>query len=298
MSHQMFHDVREDGRSVLGRMAVQVERDPKTGATVVRSVAPISEPTGAAAAAPAVFDDGRMSIHAVGGSAAQPSSEELGQILSVIDGVGMKVILDEVTVTPGRADAKTEDDVIVKHGSKAPIANIPPAISPYAASKVENVAWPDKLRSERLEVPAAPVAEKQTTAVVTDVAQQVEHIEEQRLEEGPVTLMFLGYDEGEGDAQEDEGGVITVERVMITDDGEEHVLGPQLTDAELPGKSVEGKSPDFHDVPLEENGGGAKAQGGGGDKGLQEPSLPAVAAAVAKEDGETKRKTCKCCSVM
>ncbi|KAG7216125.1 hypothetical protein INR49_021806 [Caranx melampygus] len=47
-----------------------------------------------------VFDDGRKSIHAVGGTGCQPSSEELGQILSVIDGVGMTALLDEVTVVP------------------------------------------------------------------------------------------------------------------------------------------------------------------------------------------------------
>uniref|UniRef100_A0A672GH39 Paralemmin n=1 Tax=Salarias fasciatus TaxID=181472 RepID=A0A672GH39_SALFA len=161
---------------------VQVERDPKTGATVVRSVAPVSAPAGGPNAT-TVFDDGRKSIHALGGSAAQPSTEELGQILSAIDGVGMKVLLEEVAVTPNKAEAKSEDE----RGNRS------------------------------------------TTMVVTDVAQQ----------EGPVTLMFLGYTDGttgEDEAQEDQGGPITVERVMITEDGEEHVLGPQtsLQESSLP----------------------------------------------------------------
>ncbi|TMS15525.1 Palmdelphin [Larimichthys crocea] len=62
MAQRMFHESGQDGRSVLGTVAVQVERDPKTGATVVRSVAPVSAPAGAPMAT-TVFDDGRKSIH-------------------------------------------------------------------------------------------------------------------------------------------------------------------------------------------------------------------------------------------
>ncbi|KAL3054269.1 hypothetical protein OYC64_006570 [Pagothenia borchgrevinki] len=106
MAQRTFPESGQDGRSVLGMLSVQVERDPKTGATVIRSVAPLSSPSGATTT---VFDDGRKSIHAVGGSGNQPSSEELGQILSIVDGVGMRVLLDEVTVTPEEVKMKNED---------------------------------------------------------------------------------------------------------------------------------------------------------------------------------------------
>ncbi|XP_029945980.1 paralemmin-1-like [Salarias fasciatus] len=289
MSHQMFHETGQDGRSVLGMLEVQVERDPKTGATVVRSVAPVSAPAGGPNAT-TVFDDGRKSIHALGGSAAQPSTEELGQILSAIDGVGMKVLLEEVAVTPNKAEAKSEDE----RGNRALNENILPLISTHTVSKVEKTQLDDS-RSDPSEA-----VEKSTTMVVTDVAQQVDHIEDQRLEEGPVTLMFLGYTDGttgEDEAQEDQGGPITVERVMITEDGEEHVLGPQTSVSLQPpsdreSQDVKRKPEGLQDVPLEENVGGAKVKEG--DEELQESSLPTA----AEGGGKAKRKTCQCCSVM
>uniref|UniRef100_A0A3B1KDU2 Palmdelphin n=1 Tax=Astyanax mexicanus TaxID=7994 RepID=A0A3B1KDU2_ASTMX len=57
-------------RSVLEVMEIQVERDPKTGATNIKSMAPVAEPVPAAAAldatGEAVFDDGRGAVQPVG----------------------------------------------------------------------------------------------------------------------------------------------------------------------------------------------------------------------------------------
>lgn len=295
MAQRMFHESGQEGRSVLGMLEVQVERDPKTGATVVRSVAPVSTPAGSSTAT-TIFDDGRKSIHAVGVSGSQPSTEELGQILSVVDGVGMKVLLDEVTVTPNKAETKIED------ANRAPEGQVLSFSTRHATSKEDNTQL-DSSRSYDLEAELGREdcslsmgnkeneKEDRSIMAVGDIAGEVGNVEDLRLEEGPVTLVFLGYsDADQADSQEDQEGMITVERVMITEDGEEHVLGPK-TSASPPAVK---ESHEFQDIPLDGNAAGVKVQGEEGDKGLRNSSSPST----AEGDGASKRKTCQCCSVM
>ncbi|XP_035036892.2 paralemmin-2 isoform X1 [Hippoglossus stenolepis] len=288
MANRMFHESGDDGRSVMGMLTVQVERDPKTGATVVRSVAPTSAGAGRVHT---VFDDGRKSIHTVGGSGGQPSTEELGQILSVIDGVGMEALLDEVTVVPIMTEVKTGN----VEASGIPKEKLPSLSTHHAASKDNNVQLDGSYDFE--DAPSVEDSGKgDDILAVGDVG--IEDVDDQRLKDGPVTLLFLGYTDatsGQGDDQEGEEGMLTAERVIITEDGEEYVLEPE-TAASTPSESNEAEEPEaekeFLDVHLE--GAGAKVQREDGDKGLREPSSPSKA-----EIGDTsKPKTCKCCSVM
>ncbi|XP_035852918.1 paralemmin-2-like [Sander lucioperca] len=263
MAQRMSYESGQEGRSVLGMLAVQVERDPKTGATSVRSVAPVSVPTGAPMAA-TVYDDGRKSIRAVGGSGSQPSSEELGQILSIVDGVGMKALLDEVTVTP--------------NGDRHPEGNVSSFSTGHATAK-EDRSQLDSSGSYDLEdglgIQDCAVDDRSMTTV-RDVAGEVDNMEGLSLDEGPVTLVFLGYTDGDGeDGRDDNEGMLTAERVIITDEGEEHVVGPE-TSPETGRK----ESQEFQDVPLDGNGARVKVPGGEGDSSAN------------------KRKTCQCCSVM
>lgn len=307
MAQRTFHESGQDGRSVLGMLAVQVEKDPKTGATIVRSVAPVSSPAGDPKAT-TVFDDGRKSIHAVGGSVGQPSTEELGQILSVIGGVGMQVLLDEVTVTPNKAETQTGN----VEACKAPEGKVSSFTAHCAMSQEDNwlldspksdhseAEW----KKEKCAVSVGNTVDKMVMAV-RDTAEKIENMDDQRLEEEPVTLVFLGYADdtnGEGDSQDGHEGVITVERVMITEDGEEHVLGPE-TPASLQAESdqvaeqeakKEPQDQAFQDIPLNGNGAVVKEQREEGDKGLHNSPSPIT----AEGEGTSKRKACQCCSVM
>ncbi|KAF3846809.1 hypothetical protein F7725_003887 [Dissostichus mawsoni] len=316
-------------------MDAPVERDPKTGATVIRSVAPLSSPSGATTT---VFDDGRKSIHAVGGSGNQPSSEELGQILSIVDGVGMRVLLDEVTVTPEEVKMKNED------ANKAPTGKLLSVFSrqneeetPQDTSKsyefdlktqecsgnkgvdrsnkfdlktqecsgnkeVDRSNKFDLKTQERSgnkeecsgnkEVDRSNKFDLKTqersgnkevdrsNMAVRDIPGEVDNVEDLNLEEGPVTLVFMGYSD---QSQEEDEGPITVERVMINEEGEETVLGPQTPQKD---------SKEFQDIPLDGNG--AKVQGEEADEGLHISSSPSI----AEGGGTPKRKSCQCCSVM
>ncbi|KAM9745212.1 uncharacterized protein ACNS7B_009633 isoform 1-T2 [Menidia menidia] len=283
MAQMMFQDSGQDGRSVLGMLAVQVERDPKTGVSVVRSVAPMSPPGGAPNVA-TIFDDGRKSIHAVGGSVGQPSSEELGQILSAIDGVGMKVLLDDVTVNPNEAE-------MVKTGPFLEEKVL--SFSSHVVSKEEYVQKDSsgcdsseaKMTIEKCSLRVEDKADE-VMMVVRDTAGQTHNIEGQRLEEDPVTLLFLGYADGtaeNGPTQEEQECTPIVERVIITEDGEEHVLGPEGSDSPRPGEAEPGAGNGSREeaepnIPAAGSGAGVKAEGQEGDKG--------------------KRKPCRCCSIM
>lgn len=140
--------------------------------------------------------------------------------------------------------------------------------------------------------------------VAGDMAGRVDNIEDQRLEEGPVTLVFLGYtddttSEGMCLGQEEHEGMLTAERVIITEDGEELAIEPQATQATLDNvadqeEKKESKEEAFQDVPLDGNGAGVKVQGDKGDNGLHKSSSPSI----AEVEGTPKRKTCQCCSVM
>ncbi|RVE69059.1 hypothetical protein OJAV_G00074130 [Oryzias javanicus] len=233
MAHRILHDHEGDGRSVLGMLEVQVERDPKTGVTVVRSVTPVSAPGGAPKATP-IFDDGRKSIHTVGGTPGQPTSEELRQVLSVADGFGMKVLLDEVAALPPEAQMKSLDvessrvqveKVLSMSAEAAPLQETHTRINTERKSHVE--------AKQKIEKEARNVGyeDNQTATVVID--NEIK-LNSQNLEENPVTLLFLGYaDDTEDVSQEDHEGMITVERVMITEDGEETLLGHQTSAASL-----------------------------------------------------------------
>ncbi|KAM6904738.1 uncharacterized protein FYW49_014818 [Xenentodon cancila] len=283
----MYHDSGQDGRSVLGMLAVQVERDPKTGATIVRSVSPVSSPPGAPKVT-TVFDDGRKSIHAVGGSVGQPSNEELSQILSVISGVGMDMLLDEVTGTPNAAEMMAQNvgtsespeekvlscdthDVILKKG-----------YLDIDSSGINNVEGEMKMKCDV----SIRNTEDNTVMMVRGIEEQVVNMESQRLEEDPVTLVFLGYADDtsdHGDSEEDHKGMLTVERVIITEDGEEQVLGHEMS-ARLLAEGAkqeaarESQDKSLSDVPVDGSGAEVKAQG--------------------KERVNGKHKTCQCCSVM
>ncbi|XP_053194725.1 uncharacterized protein LOC128379122 isoform X8 [Scomber japonicus] len=306
MPHSIYHESGQDGRSVLGMLAVQVERDPKTGATVVRSVAPVSKPADAPVAA-TVFDDGRKSIHTVGGSGVQPSTEELGQILSVIDGVGMKVLLDEVTVMPNKAETNIED-IEPDRAPEGKVLSFSTRhdMSEESSTQLDSSGSHDSEAEMGIEGCAVSVEEEVQKVDghmidVTDMVGKVDNIEDKTLEEGPVTLVFMGYtDDTTGESvclgQEDHEGMLTVERVIITEDGEEHVIGPLATldNVAEQEEKKEPKEEAFQDVPLDGNGAGVKVLGDKGDNGLHNSSPPSIA------EGEvtSKRKTCQCCSVM
>lgn len=280
MAQRMYHESGQDGRSVLGMLAVQVEKDPKTGATIVRSVTPVSAPNDPQMTS-TIFDDGRKSIHAVGGTGAQPSSEELGQILSVIDGVGMKAILEDVKITPTQKK--------VEESKKVPEVRV--------TSKENNL----QIFEEEVVTGAKTVnntdVRKKTVAV--DSSPKVEVTEGEMLCEGPVTMVFMGYSDGpsEGEAMEAEEhvGMLTAERVIITEEGEELVLGQESTVP--PQKALDKaaetvkESPDtFQDIPLDGKSEQAPEQREEGEKGLQTTT--------AEGQGKPKRKTCQCCVVM
>ncbi|XP_041833131.1 uncharacterized protein LOC121634518 [Melanotaenia boesemani] len=278
MAHMMFQDSGQEGRSVLGMLEVQVDRDPKTGATIVRSVAPVSTPADAPKAT-TVFDDGRKSIHTVGGLEGQPSSDELSQILSAIDGVGMKVLLDEVTVTPNNAGMKTEET------SSYPEEKFLP-LTAYNVTSVNNIQsnssgssyMKAEVKTETCAVRVGNTDDK-TMMVVRDAAEKGDN-----MEENPVTLLFLGYTDDASSSQEENEGMLTVERVLITEDGEEHVLGaemsasPQspLTQGAEPENGEESKDKTL--IPVDGNEARVKDEIEKGDKG--------------------KCKACHCCSVM
>lgn len=283
---------------------MQVERDPKTGATVVRSVSPVSTPAGAPMAA-TVFDDGRKSIHAVGGSGGQPTTEELGHILSVIDGVGMKVLLDEVTVTPNKAETNMEN-IEADSAPEGEVLSFSTrhVMSEESSTQLDSSSSPDFEAEQGIDDCAVSVGQEDIKEdghmmVVRDMAGKVDNIEDENLEEGPVTLVFLGYtddttSEGVHLGEEDYEGMLTVERVIITEEGEEHVIEPQATLDNVADKEArkESKEEAFQDVPLDGNG--VKVQGDKADNGLHNSSPPSI----AEGEGASKRKTCQCCSVM
>lgn len=289
--------------AVLGMLEVQVERDPKTGATIVRSVAPVSTPAGAPKAT-TVFDDGRRSIHTISGSADQPSSKELGQILSVIDGVGMKVLLNEVTVTP----TKTETVEASKGSEKKGLSlHTHPSTSkedyrPFGGSRSDDLEV--ELSSEKCVVNVGNTDDKNTMAV-RDTLEKVDIVENQMLEESPVTLVFLGYADATTDqsqSQEEQEGMITVERVIITEDGEEHVLGPEmppplyspLDQVAEQGTGKESKDEAVQVIPSGGNGAGIDVQAEEGDKESHNTSPPDI----TEGKGSSTHRSCRCCSVM
>lgn len=282
---------------------MQVEKDPKTGNTTITSVTPVPAAAGAPKAT-TVFDDGRKSIHAVGGMGEPPSTEELGQILSVIDGIGMKVLLDNVSVSPSVAEAKNEQ----MGSNRGPESKGLSVTDHHAVSEEDNMQV-DSFRSYNLDPQLLRVtcdasveneADKRGgrgIKAVENIVGDTADKEVQSLEDGPVTLVFMGYRDSIGEevhGQEGDEGMLTVERVIITDDGEEHVLGPQPSPETMKGSD----DPVFQEVPLEENGAAAvKVQD---EEGVKDPHK--ASSSPSKEglmgDGTSKSKKCQCCTIM
>lgn len=287
--------------TVLGTLAVQIVRDPKTGNTTVTSVTPVSTADGVPTTT-TLFDDGRKSIHAVGAQGNQPSTEELGQILSVIDGIGMEMVLDNVRVSPSRVEAKQEQ----KESNRVTESKGVHATN-YVASSGEGSKQVDSCASynfdpEMLKVSCGSSADskadqKEDRSIVTleDIATKTGHAEVQSLEHDPVTLVFMGYRDsisGEGNKDEVEEGMLTAERVMIMDDGEEYVLG--LESSPKTEKKVKTSSPS--DNGLEENGAAhVKDQE---EEVVKAPSESASPKTEKQRPDGTKCKKCQCCVVM
>lgn len=294
MAQRIYHESGQDGRSVLGMLAVQVEKDPKTGATIVRSVTPVSAATDPQTAA-TIFDDGRKSIHAVGASAAQPSSEELGQILSVIDGVGMTALLDDVTITPTQKPSKGED---ARGQEKA--SSSTKIVLTENSSKGQNLKEKVEAGGMTKTIDTSPDRQK---TVVADSSPKLEVTESEMLCEGPVTLMFMGYTDGRADEEtletEEPQGMLTAERVIITDDGEELVLGkdsgapsekpPERVAVQQAASDSQDKQV-FQDVPLEGKSELPPQQAE--EKGNGQQKCDSAA------EVKPKRKTCQCCTLM
>lgn len=278
----------------MGMLAVQVEKDPKTGATIVRSVTPVSD-LADPRTAPTIFDDGRKSIHAVGASAAQPSSEELGQILNAIDGVGMTALLDDVSVTP--VPKTTKGDDAKKAHEKVQFSN--QAVPSKNNVKALNLTEKGGVGSMTKTIGTSETRQK---TLVADSSPAVEVSESEMLCEGPVTLVFMGYTDGRPEdealgTEEEPQGMLTAERVIITDEGEELVLGQdsaapnQKSPERAAVKEVPKESQVFRDVPLDGKSERAPEKAEDGGKGQQKTDSTDV-------QGKPKRKACQCCTVM
>lgn len=287
--------------TVLGTLAVQIERDPKTGNTTVTSVTPVSTADGAPMTT-TLFDDGRKSIHAVGAQGNQPSTEELGQILSVIDGIGMEMVLDNVTVLPSMAVAQQE-----QKGSNRVTVSKGQHVTNYTACSVEGSKQVDSCTSYNLDHKMLRVSalstdnkadKKEDRSIVTleDIARETGHAQVQGLEHDPVTLVFMGYRDSisdKGSKDDADGGMLTAERVMITDDGEEYVLGQETSSK----TEKEARSPVSPDNGLEVNGATHdKVQEEEVVKAPSESASPKIEK--QRPDGTSKCKKCQCCVVM
>lgn len=292
--------------TVLGTLAVQIERDPKTGNTTITSVTPVSTADGAPTTT-TLFDDGRKSIHAVGAQGNQPSTEELGQILRVIDGIGMEMVLDNVTVVPSSAEAKLE-----QRGSNSNMQAFAFSYPNLMASSGEGLKQADSCTSDKFDSKMSRVSgasgtdnkadKKEDRSIVTveDIARETGQAQVESLEHEPVTLVFMGYADSVNDKGHDdevEECMLTAERVMITDDGEEYVLGQET----LPNTEKDAKTPVSAENGVEENGAAhVKVQGGEVEKVPSEPASQKKEKQMpdARPDGTSKCKKCQCCVVM
>ncbi|XP_029620403.1 uncharacterized protein LOC115201162 isoform X2 [Salmo trutta] len=235
---RVLHENGLEGRSVLGMVTVQVERDSKTGVTKIRSVVPVS---GAPRAlGETVFNDSRKSVHHVGGAEGQPSAEELGQLLSVINDVGMQVLLDEIPVVPQQ---KAEEKIEVGGGMEEEVED-PATLTTLGSTEeeVEVVGYKVDEMDEEIEIgvaeivegPIRPTALGYTGEKVEDLGYEDDEMDKETgvgqvdLVEGTVTLTFLGYtevkSESEGLGHEDDRELLEVERVIISDAGEEEIV--------------------------------------------------------------------------
>ncbi|KAL4647940.1 paralemmin-3 isoform X1 [Arapaima gigas] len=192
--------------TVLGVVQVQVEKDLKTGATIIKSVAPLAPGT-ADCSGEVLFDDGSKSVRAAGG--ADPSPEELGQVLSAVAGVGTLV---EAQVMVNGRKAETEEAHVAPVGENG-------FGEEEEEDKVKcNASSPPQ--PEEISCENNPPGD--TELGMNDGA--VEGTTDGAVE-GTITMTFLGFataEPGQGLNGEDVGEIIRAERVIITDDGEDH----------------------------------------------------------------------------
>lgn len=146
-------------------------------------------------------------------------------------------------------------------------------------------------------------SEIRQNTLVADSSPVVEVAESEMLCEGPVTLVFMGYTDGRPEeealgAEEEPQGMLTAQRVIITDEGEELVLGqdlttpPQKSPEQVAVKEAPKESQVFQDVPLDGKSERAPEKAADGGKGQQKSD------SIADAQGKPKRKTCQCCTVM
>ncbi|XP_048870108.1 LOW QUALITY PROTEIN: paralemmin-3 [Brienomyrus brachyistius] len=201
----------QEDRAVLGVVEVQVEKDLRTGATVIKSVAPV-DPGEAVCSGEKVFDDGSKSVHTtVGAAGSQPSPEELGLILNALGGVGAPV--EAKVIVNGRKEGGEE-------ACSLPLEENGSDVAHGAASQLAPSEETARVKgTPKNELPGAEG------------------------EEGVITMTFLGYTEtepGQGLNGEDMGEIIRAERVIIMDDGEEQA---DVEKEPPPGKNAEPPGP-------------------------------------------------------
>lgn len=231
-----------------------MERDPKTGATTIKSMAPLSA-AAVEAAGEAVFDDGRRTVHAIRGVEGSPHlEEELSQILNAISEVVMQTILDgvaqeqenqkekaavpEVEPTSESADGSPDLTHETLQEEKAPEKEDHGSL---AVSKTEKQE-PRPNERPHIEDKEEVVEEKERERKVTLEEDDWEMVN-CRPEEGldPVVLTFLGFTQVQTDSglgYEDDGAVLKVEQVIIASE-EGSDMGPSK---ELCPVRVENKS--------------------------------------------------------
>ncbi|KAL0993016.1 hypothetical protein UPYG_G00102220 [Umbra pygmaea] len=259
-----------EGRTVLGRVAVQVERDVKTGATRVRSVMPVSAAPGPLG--DNVFSDSRKSVRKIGAAQGQPSAEELGQILCVIDRVGMQVLLDDAPVTPDQEAEGAASSLLTNEDVSDTVAVKKAGGGIEQAGDLEDrapqKALGDTGDNETEEVGPGPLADLGCTKEEVEILRHPEddNLDEEMhgdLHEGTVTLTFLGYTEtGSQSGEPVQHG--EVERVIISEVGEDRVV--------LQSCHVRSESGTFLDL-TEQDRGRLVNEVHGGDLGLNQEEV-------------------------
>ncbi|XP_022520789.2 paralemmin-1 isoform X1 [Astyanax mexicanus] len=235
-------------RSVLEVMEIQVERDPKTGATNIKSMAPVAEPVPAAAAAAldatgeAVFDDGRGTVQPVG------ATDVIGQLDMQTGPDGdVRIVCDKELGAPevetgdpevetGDPEVETGDpevetgDPEVETGDPEVETGDPevetgdPEVVEHSTEDLQKTTDSTHNSIQQVKTPEKEDEPEEVQRNDMDVSeakvQQKEEGDEEwemvncRPEEGldPVVLSFLGFTQVQA---EDQGAVLKVEQVLI-----------------------------------------------------------------------------------
>lgn len=212
-------------------MTIQVKRDPWTGAAVVTSVASLSTIDGASLAT-TVFDDERKSVHTVGCPGGQPPDQEQGEILSIINEIGMKLLLDEVMKVMKSHQTRQMQRKRRQLHQKENSCLFSPC---HGISEEEDVQFVSSrgynLEHKLLKVGYAPsignkgdTKEDRSIMVVRDVVGNTENQSWEWCQVNPVSLGCSNSKREQNHSQDNYEGMVAMERVIITDDGEEHIL--------------------------------------------------------------------------